>query len=366
MGEHVADENDGAIDGPGDSAPGDAPDIDRGSAPEIDWSHASSPLPKDPEYEEEVPRRLHTRLIAAGVALVSLLLLVAGGLWLRDDGGSGLTSDTVADPVATVDEATTEPPVTDSGEADGDEDPGDGSATVTDTNGSEQAIDTEPAVETTAAPTTDPEPSTTESAVAPMSTTTAPTTTEAAAPYDTLPDGSPVPIVVVFDENRITLSGAVPSQRAQDRLRALALANAKPGQGDEIVDETVVVPEVPIGVGVRVLELTAARFPAGSTDVVGDHAAELDRIANVMNALPNVTAIVVSHADQRGGEEVNFAISADRAEAVVDYLAAQGIAPDRLASRAVGENDLITLENNEIAHELNRRTEFILYGVLIE
>ena len=110
----------------------------------------------------------------------------------------------------------------------------------------------------------------------------------------------------------------------------------------------------------------ASRFPAGSADVVGDHAAELDRVAAAMNELPNVTAIVVSHADQRGGEDVNFAISADRAEAVVDYLAAQGIAPDRLASRAVGENDLITLENDEIAHELNRRTEFILYGVLIE
>ena len=364
----MADDNDGTIGGPGGGTPGDEPDVDWNSAPEIDWSHASSPLPKDPEYEEEVPRRLHTRLIGAGVALVSLLLLVAGGLWLRDDGGSGLTSDTAADPVATVDEATTEPPVTDSGEADGDEDSGDGIATATDTNGSEPAVDTEPAVETTAAPTTEPEPSTTESAVAPTSTT-APTPTGAAAdaaPYATLPDGSPVPIVVIFDENRITLSGAVPSRQAQERLKTLALANAKPGQGDEIVDETVIVPEVPIGVGVRVLELTAARFPAGSADVVGDHAAELDRVAAAMNELPNVTAIVVSHADQRGGEDVNFAISADRAEAVVDYLAAQGIAPDRLASRAVGENDLIALENDEIAHELNRRTEFILYGVLIE
>lgn len=365
----MADDNNGTIDGPGGGTPGDEPDVDWNSAPEIDWSHASSPLPKDPEYEDEVPRRFRTGLIAAGVALVSLLLLAAGGLWLRDGGGSGLTSDTVADPVATVGEATTEPPVTDSGEADGDEDPGDGVATATDTSGSAHAVDTEPAIETTAAPTTQPEPSATESTAAPTSPTTSPTTTRAAAataPYDTLPDGSPVPIVVIFDENRITLSGAVPSQQAQDRLKALALANAKPGQGDELIDETVIVPEVPIGVGVRVLELTAARFPAGSADVVGDHAAELDRVAAAMNELPNVTAIVVSHADQRGGEDINFAISADRAEAVVDYLAAQGIAPDRLASRAVGENDLITLENNEIAHELNRRTEFILYGVLIE
>ena len=57
-------------------------------------------------------------------------------------------------------------------------------------------------------------------------------------------------------------------------------------------------------------------------------------------------------------------ISEDRADAVVNYLASQGVAPGRLASRAVGEADLLTLNNDDAALALNRRTEFVLFGLL--
>src|SRR5215203_7511847 len=56
------------------------------------------------------------------------------------------------------------------------------------------------------------------------------TTTAAVATYDTLPDGTPVPVLALFGESGITLSGVVPDDAAKERLRTLALANAKPGQ----------------------------------------------------------------------------------------------------------------------------------------
>ena len=85
-----------------------------------------------------------------------------------------------------------------------------------------------------------------------------------------------------------------------------------------------------------------------------------------MNALPNVTALVIGHADQRGSELTNYEISEERADAVVDYIAGHGIEPSRLSSRAVGETDLLTLNNEPAALELNRRTEFVFYGLLQE
>lgn len=194
-------------------------------------------------------------------------------------------------------------------------------------------------------------------------TTTAPTTT-AARSYETLPDGTPVPIVAIFDGPTITLTGAVPSQAAAERLSALAVANSKT---PATVDNRMTInPAVPINVGVRVIEMQSARFPEGSATIAPEHGSELDRVVWVMNTLPNITALVIGHADQRGDELANFVLSEDRARAVTTHLASKGIAPTRLSSRAVGEAELLSLENDAAALALNRRTEFIFYGLLIE
>ncbi len=75
---------------------------------------------------------------------------------------------------------------------------------------------------------------------------------------------------------------------------------------------------------------------------------------------------MIGHADQRGSPEANFAISEARARAVVNYLVAHGVAPDRLSSRAVGANDLLTLNSDATAFALNRRTEFVFYGLVAD
>jgi outer membrane protein OmpA-like peptidoglycan-associated protein len=243
----------------------------------------------------------------------------------------------------------------------------------------------------TVAPTTDAGPpptatstttTTTTAPVAVAPTTAAPTTTAArattttvrqrsrprnrAAPsYPTLPDGSPVPVVAIFDVETITLSGTVPSRKAKRRLETLAIANSKFPDAS-VVSFLAINPDVPLNVGVRVVELTSARFPPASDEIRPEHALEFDRVVTVMSALPNVTALVIGHADQRGDPESNFAISEARARAVVSYLIGKGLAAGRLSSRAVGEADLISLNSDEAALALNRRTEFVFYGLLVE
>jgi len=183
--------------------------------------------------------------------------------------------------------------------------------------------------------------------------------------HPTLPDGTPQPVLAVFDVNKVTLSGFVPSQEASDRLAALALANARTPDTTTVVNFLQIDPTVPISVGVRVVELTSARFPEGSAEVLGFHGLELERVATVMKLLPNVTALVIGHADQIGSDAANFKLSEARAAAVVSYLVGAGVQANRLSSRAVGETDLLTLNSDAAALALNRRTEFVLYGLLI-
>ena len=191
--------------------------------------------------------------------------------------------------------------------------------------------------------------------------TTSPQTQEPT--YPTLPDGTPAPVVAVFDLSTITLTGMVPSQAAADRLSALALANSQTPA--TVVSYLTVNPSVPISIGVRVIELNSVRFPTGSAVVMPEHAKELDRVANVMRALPNISVLVIGHADQRGTEAANFAISDARARSVVNYLVYVGISASRLSSRAVGATDLLVTGNEETSLALNRRTEFVFYGLLI-
>ena len=82
-----------------------------------------------------------------------------------------------------------------------------------------------------------------------------------------------------------------------------------------------------------------------------------------MNALPNVTALVIGHADQIGTDAQNFKISAERAAAVVNYLVAKG-RPSCPAVVPGGRRHGPANNDDAASLALNRRTEFVIYGLL--
>ena len=84
-----------------------------------------------------------------------------------------------------------------------------------------------------------------------------------------------------------------------------------------------------------------------------------------MNVLPHLTVVIVGHADQRGDDAINLVLGQQRADAVVGYLATQGVSGARMSARSVGEADLLTVDDDEASLALNRRTEFIFYGLLL-
>lgn len=190
-------------------------------------------------------------------------------------------------------------------------------------------------------------------------------TTVDASSDATLADGSPVPVLAIFDDELITLSGVVPSEAAIERLRIIALANSTVADA-QVASFLTVDPEVPLSVGVRVIELNSARFDEDSPTIPPAYIAQLDRVASLMISLPNVTVEVIGHTDQNVDEESSLQLSTDRARATADYLASQGIDAARLTARGVGADDLLTLDDDEAALALNRRTEFVFYGLLAD
>ena len=123
----------------------------------------------------------------------------------------------------------------------------------------------------------------------------------------------------------------------------------------------------------------------------------LDELVALLKENPNVTIELSAHCDYKGSAEYNKHLSQRRAQTVVDYLIAHGIAKDRLTPRGYGwespktvrkkmtekypwlkEGDVLTTEfikkqtkeHQEICNQLNRRTEFIVlrttYGLFDE
>jgi len=72
------------------------------------------------------------------------------------------------------------------------------------------------------------------------------------------------------------------------------------------------------------------------------------------------------HASSEGGDEHNQALSEARAQAVLDYLASHGVAPERLSSK--GFSSSVPLDSNATAagREANRRVEFVVHLVIVK
>ena len=136
----------------------------------------------------------------------------------------------------------------------------------------------------------------------------------------------------------------------------------------------------------RPIELPNIFYDFNKYDLRPESMVSLDKLVETLNDNPNVTIELMSHTDSRDTEEYNDELSQRRAQSVVEYLIEKGIEPERLSAKGYGEsvpkvvdasvvdqasflktgitlteeyiNSLPTEEQKEIAHQINRRTEF--------
>jgi peptidoglycan-associated lipoprotein len=134
------------------------------------------------------------------------------------------------------------------------------------------------------------------------------------------------------------------------------------------------------------IELPNIFYDFGKWDLRPESMVSLDKLVETLIDNPKVTIELMSHTDSRDTEEYNLTLSQKRAQSVVDYLVSKDIEIERLTARGYGEsspkvvdadiagqfpflksgtalteqyiNSLANDEQKEIAHQINRRTEF--------
>lgn len=138
------------------------------------------------------------------------------------------------------------------------------------------------------------------------------------------------------------------------------------------------------------IDLPGIMYDLGKWDLLPQSVVALEQLVEILNDNPNITIEIGSHTDFRGSDVANEELSRKRAQSVVDFLIVYGIDEERLSSRGYGEsmpkeidkstarkydflnegdilderfiNNLATNDQREIAHQINRRTDFGLTG----
>lgn len=134
------------------------------------------------------------------------------------------------------------------------------------------------------------------------------------------------------------------------------------------------------------IDLPNIFYDYAKADLRPESMVALDGLVETLNDNPNITIELGAHTDSRGGDTDNISLSQRRAQSVVNYLISKGIATDRLTAKGYGEsspktvdaklaqqypflkdgtvltedyiNKLPDSDLQEIAHQINRRTEF--------
>ena len=128
--------------------------------------------------------------------------------------------------------------------------------------------------------------------------------------------------------------------------------------------------------------LPLIEYDLGSWELREISKLDLDNLVNVLNTNPELRIELRSHTDFRSSNEFNLNLSQKRAQSCVEYLIERGIESNRIVPVGMGESEPLILDQDrlgfqkgtilsekfikrlksrklkEIAHQMNRRTDF--------
>jgi outer membrane protein OmpA-like peptidoglycan-associated protein len=117
-----------------------------------------------------------------------------------------------------------------------------------------------------------------------------------------------------------------------------------------------------VGEGIAVTFESGILFPFDSADLQSAGRENLRKLAASLQDESRSDVLIVGHTDSVGQDEYNRRLSDRRAEAAADYLAAQGIARNRIRRDGKGEEEPIASNDNDDGRKQNRRVEVAIFA----
>ena len=111
------------------------------------------------------------------------------------------------------------------------------------------------------------------------------------------------------------------------------------------------------GDDIRLVMPSDITFAVDKADIRPQFYRTLNAVAIVLKGFPETDVIVTGHTDSTGSAEYNQRLSERRALAVVQYLQAQGVNPERLEAVGMGETAPVASNATAAGRAQNRRVE---------
>jgi outer membrane protein OmpA-like peptidoglycan-associated protein len=103
-------------------------------------------------------------------------------------------------------------------------------------------------------------------------------------------------------------------------------------------------------------------FKSGSFELLPGARERLAKVSGIVLAYQGLHLAVEGHTDSVGTDEYNRHLSEQRAQAVSDYLVAQGIASDAITASGFGKSEPVASNDSPEGRQQNRRVELVVSG----
>lgn len=99
-------------------------------------------------------------------------------------------------------------------------------------------------------------------------------------------------------------------------------------------------------------------------DIVSPASAKvIDKLVAILKQYPTITVELIGHTDPRANDAYNLDLGLRRSRSVSNYLRRQGITPERITIRSLGERQRLTNQDNITNYARDRRVEFFLFNI---
>ncbi len=152
-------------------------------------------------------------------------------------------------------------------------------------------------------------------------------------------------------------------QAAQEEAaRAKAATAALRAQLLQQLNEVLQTTDTPRGLVVNMADVL---FETGKYALSVDAQLKLAKLSGIIQAHPGLNLAIEGYTDNTGSPDFNLKLSQQRADAVRQFLITQGLSPDTITSKGLGQADPAADNSTAAGRKLNRRVEIIVSGQVI-
>lgn len=148
----------------------------------------------------------------------------------------------------------------------------------------------------------------------------------------------------------------------EEAARAQAATAALRAQLLQQLNEVLQTTDTPRGLVVNMADVL---FQIGKYALSQDAQLKLAKLTGIIQAHPGLNLAIEGHTDTTGSADFNMKLSQQRADAVRQFLISQGLSPDTITAKGLGQENPVADNSTAAGRKLNRRVEIIVSGEVI-